>query len=145
MTRERVVAAMSGGVDSAVAAARCVAAGYEVIGPLVNWMDEPDVRMMDGCTFDASGSASFFDRQVALYEGILEAGQGTGDFELAAPAPSIARGLVAMEDGLGLQVVIGHPAIGSSAAERILLDYAAAATGVDLGSVELPEAVVHTA
>ena len=32
MTRERVVAAMSGGVDSAVAAARCVAAGYEVIG-----------------------------------------------------------------------------------------------------------------
>jgi tRNA-uridine 2-sulfurtransferase len=32
MTRERVVVAMSGGVDSAVAAARCVAAGHEVIG-----------------------------------------------------------------------------------------------------------------
>ena len=32
MRRERVVAAMSGGVDSAVAAARCVAAGHEVIG-----------------------------------------------------------------------------------------------------------------
>jgi tRNA-specific 2-thiouridylase len=32
MTKERVVVAMSGGVDSAVAAARCVAAGYEVIG-----------------------------------------------------------------------------------------------------------------
>jgi tRNA-specific 2-thiouridylase len=30
--RERVVVAMSGGVDSAVAAARCVAAGHEVIG-----------------------------------------------------------------------------------------------------------------
>jgi GT2 family glycosyltransferase len=25
-------------------------------------MDEPDVRMMDGCTFDAPGSAGFFDR-----------------------------------------------------------------------------------
>jgi tRNA-specific 2-thiouridylase len=32
MRRERVVVAMSGGVDSAVAAARCVAAGYEVVG-----------------------------------------------------------------------------------------------------------------
>ena len=39
-----------------------MAAGHEVIGPLVNWMDEPDVRMMDGCIFDAPGSVSFFDR-----------------------------------------------------------------------------------
>jgi tRNA-specific 2-thiouridylase len=31
-TRERVVVAMSGGVDSAVAAARCVAAGHDVVG-----------------------------------------------------------------------------------------------------------------
>ena len=50
-----------------------------------------------------------------------------------------------MEDGLGLQVVIGHPAIESDDAERILLDYAAAATGGDLGSVELPEAEAHAA
>jgi tRNA-specific 2-thiouridylase len=32
MARERVLVAMSGGVDSAVAAARCVSAGHEVIG-----------------------------------------------------------------------------------------------------------------
>ncbi|HWP65239.1 MAG TPA: tRNA 2-thiouridine(34) synthase MnmA [Candidatus Limnocylindria bacterium] len=32
MRRERIVVAMSGGVDSAVAAARCAAAGYDVIG-----------------------------------------------------------------------------------------------------------------
>jgi BetI-type transcriptional repressor, C-terminal len=77
-------------------------------------------------------SASFFDRQVSLYEGILEAGESAGEFALAAPAPRLARGLVAMEDGLGLQVVIGHPSIGSEEAERILLDYAGAAVGVGL-------------
>jgi AcrR family transcriptional regulator len=83
-------------------------------------------------------SASFFDRQVSLYEGILEAGQSAGVFELGAPAPRLARGLVAMEDGLGLQVVIGHPAIESSDAERILLDYAAAATGAEISGAALP-------
>lgn len=35
---------------------------YDVVGPLVHWMDEPDVVMMDGCTFDAPNSPSFFDR-----------------------------------------------------------------------------------
>src|SRR3954454_11124353 len=90
-------------------------------------------------------SAGFFDRQVALYEGILEAGRAGNAFELSAPAPRLARGLVAMEDGLGLQVVIGHPAISSDDAERILLDYASIAAGTDLCSVELPEAKVRAA
>jgi AcrR family transcriptional regulator len=94
--------------------------------------------------FDAL-SASFFDRQVGLYEGILAMGQAGGDLKLSAPVPILARGLVAMEDGLGLQVVIGHPAIRSEDAERILLDYASAATGADLGSVELPDAKVRAA
>ncbi len=41
-----------------------MSAGYGVVGPVVYWMDEPDVVMMDGCTFDADGSASFFTRPV---------------------------------------------------------------------------------
>lgn len=98
---------------------------------------EIDALTGTSSAFDAL-SAGFFDRQVALYEGILEAGTASGAFELDAPPPRLARGLVAMEDGLGLQVVIGHPAIGSEDAERILLDYASSATGADLGLVDLP-------
>jgi AcrR family transcriptional regulator len=90
-------------------------------------------------------SASFFDRQVSLYEGILETGESSGELSLTAPAPRLARGLVALEDGLGLQVVIGHPSIGSEQAESILLDFASAAAGADLGSVELPEAETRAA
>ena len=100
---------------------------------------EIDALTGTSSAFDAL-SAGFFDRQVALYEGILEAGRASGAFELGAPAPRLARGLVAMEDGLGLQVVIGHPAIGSDDAERILLDYASSATGADLAAVDLPVA-----
>ena len=80
-------------------------------------------------------SSSFFDRQVLLYEQVLEAGAAQGAFELAAPADSLARGIVAMEDGLGLQVVVGHPRLDSDEAERILLRHASAVTGANLPAV----------
>ena len=85
-------------------------------------------------------TSSYFDRQAMLYESLLEVGARRGDFDLGAPAKQIARGLVALEDGLGLQVVIGHPAIDSAEAERILLQYATIATGVDLSAVPVPGA-----
>lgn len=77
-------------------------------------------------------SSSFFDRQVFLYQHVLESGAARGAFELAAPADSLARGLVAMEDGLGLQVVVGHPGLDSAEAERILVRHASAVTGARL-------------
>ncbi len=82
-------------------------------------------------------SSSFFDRQVLLYQHVLESGAAGGVFQLAGDADSLARGLVAMEDGLGLQVVVGHPGLGSSEAELILLRHAGAATGTDLEQVAL--------
>jgi AcrR family transcriptional regulator len=82
-------------------------------------------------------SASFFDRQSLLYQYVLESGVARGCFELALPAETVARGLVALEDGLGLQVVIQHPGIDSEEAERILLRYASVATGLELESVPL--------
>jgi AcrR family transcriptional regulator len=80
-------------------------------------------------------SAAFFDRQAMLYERILERGADSGRFELGSDAVTIARGLVALEDGLGLQVVLGHPEVGATTAEEILLSWAGTATGVDLGAV----------
>lgn len=72
-------------------------------------------------------SAAYFDRQVALYESVLERGIESGLFELNGPATEIARGLIALEDGLGLQVVIGHPRLDAGEAERILVTFAGAA------------------
>ena len=83
-------------------------------------------------------TASYFDRQALLYESLLEAGARAGEFALASTALTIARGLVALEDGLGLQVVIGHPAIDSAAAEGVILRYAEMAIGARLSDVEPP-------
>jgi AcrR family transcriptional regulator len=82
-------------------------------------------------------STSFFDRQALLYQYVLESGARDGSFRLSQPAETIARGLVALEDGLGLQVVLQHPGIDSAEAERILLRYAGMATAVDLEAVPL--------
>lgn len=83
-------------------------------------------------------TASYFDRQAMLYESVLEAGSRGGEFELSVAALTVARGLVALEDGLGLQVVIGHPAIDSAKAETILLRYAEMATGARLSELDPP-------
>jgi AcrR family transcriptional regulator len=80
----------------------------------------------------ATLSAGFFDRQVMLYERVLERGAESGAFELRADPTTIARGLVALEDGLGLQVVLGHPSIDATQAQRILMATAGAAVGVEL-------------
>ncbi|HMJ96007.1 MAG TPA: TetR/AcrR family transcriptional regulator [Thermoleophilaceae bacterium] len=82
-------------------------------------------------------SSSFFDRQVLLYQQLLESGAAQGVFRLGSDAESLARGLVAMEDGLGLQVVVGHPGLDSAEAERILLRHASAVTGSELEQVPL--------
>jgi AcrR family transcriptional regulator len=109
--------------------------------------DDTDSRLLyelDAFTGSSSAFAiltsSYFDRQAILYESILESGARDGDFELATDALAIARGLVALEDGLGLQVVIGHPSIDSAAAEDILVRYAEMATGAELAEV-VPAAV----
>lgn len=81
----------------------------------------------------AALSTSYFDRQVALYESVLAAGTATGAMRPTAPLDVAARGLVALEDGLGLQVVLGHPSIDSAEAERVLSAFAEKLAGCKLG------------
>lgn len=80
----------------------------------------------------AALSTSYFDRQVALYESVLAAGATAGSMQPVAPIDVVARGLVALEDGLGLQVVLDHPSIDSEEAERVLRAYAEAMAGCEL-------------
>ena len=81
-------------------------------------------------------SATFFDRQAAMYEALLMRGSAAGEFDLRRPPIDLARSIVALEDGLGLQVVLGHPAIDRESAERMLLQFAGLATGTDLEPIE---------
>lgn len=55
----------------------------------------------------AAQQEEFFGQQVELYEQVLKEGEEAGAFRLVAPAPFLARGLVALEDGYGIEVLAG--------------------------------------
>ncbi len=98
--------------------------------------DDADVRLL--CELGGAAGrnrlyanllTTLYDRQVALYEQILEAGRATGRFTLAADPTTIARNLVALEDAYGYRIVAGHPQIGPQQAVELVLGYARAMTG----------------
>lgn len=64
----------------------------------------------------------FIQRQVTLYEAVLDSGVSAGDFLLQAPAKVLARNFVAMEDGYGVNVLTG--ALTADEEEENLLLYA---------------------
>ncbi|PPK71252.1 TetR family transcriptional regulator C-terminal domain-containing protein [Actinokineospora auranticolor] len=74
------------------------------------------------------------ERQVALYSTILETGAALGVFELTRDATTIARSLVALEDGLGLHLTQAVPTFTTDQAEAMLIAYAADATHCELES-----------
>jgi AcrR family transcriptional regulator len=80
----------------------------------------------------AALSASFFERQVALYQVILEGGAAQGLFTLSDDSATIGRNIVALEDAYGLHVLASNPAIDLAEAERLIVAYARVATGCDL-------------
>ncbi|MFG2884819.1 TetR/AcrR family transcriptional regulator [Streptomyces sp. NPDC048297] len=72
---------------------------------------------------------SLYDRQVALYTGILEAGRAQGHFTLTESAFDIACNMVALEDAYGLMIISRQASIPPGRAFELLLAYAKAATG----------------
>ncbi|WP_262852852.1 TetR/AcrR family transcriptional regulator [Mumia quercus] len=72
---------------------------------------------------------SLYDRQVAMYQVILETGAARGAFDLRTDSLTIGRNLVALEDAYGYRMMAGHPTIDHEVACELLLDYARLCTG----------------
>ena len=82
----------------------------------------------------AARHIALYERQVAIYLGILEAGAASGVFHLAGDALAIARNFVILEDGYGLHAVMAVPTFDIPTAERLMRVYASMATGCDLST-----------
>lgn len=74
---------------------------------------------------------ALFDRQVALYFGILELGQSQGHFRLREPALDIAHNLVALEDAYGMHIILGNHSLPVARCVELIIGYARCATGCD--------------
>jgi hypothetical protein len=74
---------------------------------------------------------ALFDRQVALYLGIIELGKSQGHFELREPALDIAQNLVALEDAYGMHIILRNRSLPASRCTQLIIGYATTATGCD--------------
>lgn len=71
---------------------------------------------------------ALYDRQVAMYQAILDSGAAQGVFDLAEDSLVIARNLVALEDAYGYRIMAGHPTLDNAACATLILGYARLAT-----------------
>lgn len=98
--------------------------------------EDPDVRLLCALGGEAARNnlyalllTSLFDRQVSMYQGIVEMGVSSGAFELRQDSMTIARNLVALEDAYGYRMMAKHPTLGYESAVELIVDYARLATG----------------
>jgi AcrR family transcriptional regulator len=109
-------------------------------GPL-----DPDVRLLN----ELGGAAgrnrvygvlltSLYDRQVSMYQSILDTGAALGVFKLSSDSLTISRNLVALEDAYGYRITARHPVIDPQAAAELILSYARTATGNGLAHRAVP-------
>lgn len=107
--------------------------------------DDADVRLL--CELGGAAGrnrvyaallTTLYDRQVAMYQTILEIGAAQGVFMLAADSQTIARNLVALEDAYGYRIVARHPTLHAAEAVELILSYARLVTGNPLEVAEVP-------
>jgi AcrR family transcriptional regulator len=98
--------------------------------------DDPDVKLLNELGGAASRNrvyavllTALYDRQVALYQNVLETGAALGAFTLTCDPLTISRNLVALEDAYGYRITARHPTIGPREAAELILSYARTTTG----------------
>jgi AcrR family transcriptional regulator len=123
------LSALDGVTDPAQRLVRTIASGLPVDE------DDEEVRLLCALGGEAARNTvyavlltSLYDRQVAMYQSILEAGAAQGVFTLASDALTVARNLVALEDAYGYRIMAGHPRLDHDACADLILDYARLAT-----------------
>ena len=135
--REEAVAGLEDAAERLAAAVRLGVPG----GP-----DDAEIRLLyelEAVAFRspecAALMAGYIERQVAMYASVLDVGAAVGRLQLTADARSIARNIVALEDGQGIYVLLGRDT--AAEVEARILDYVATATG--LAPAALPERGRH--
>ena len=98
--------------------------------------DDEDVKLL--CALGGAASrypvyaamlTSLYDRQVVMYQVILESGAAAGDFRLQSSSETIGRNIVALEDAYGYRMAARHATIDHAAATELILASARLATG----------------
>ena len=97
--------------------------------------DDEEVRLLCALGGEAARNTvyavlltSLYDRQVAMYQAILESGSAQGEFVLSGEALAISRNLVALEDAYGYRIMAGHPTLDHDACAELILNYARLST-----------------
>jgi len=97
--------------------------------------DDEEVRLLCALGGEAARNTIYavlltalFDRQVAMYQTLLETGATQGVFQLSSDSLTIARNLVALEDAYGYRIMASHPTLDHDVAANLILDYARLAT-----------------
>lgn len=116
-----------------------------ILSGLPTGKDDEEVRLLCALGGEAARNAvyavlltSLFDRQVTMYQQLLDAGVAADMFHLASSSLDIARNLVALEDAYGYRIMAGHPVLDPSASAALILDYARMATGHPLSFPATP-------
>ncbi len=98
-------------------------------------VDDADVRLL--CELGGAAArntvyaallTALYDRQVSMYQVILESGAAQSSFTLRDSSLTISRNLVALEDAYGYRMMARHSSIDHGVATKLILDYARLAT-----------------